>query len=132
MPTSEGNKELDNFFSTFITASHILHHHGVLDAYGHISVRNPHNRSTFLMSQNQAPALVSRPDDLIEYNVEDAAPVDPAAKPGYAERCIHSELYKRFPGVNSVVHSHCPDVLPFTVSGVPLRATVHMAGFLGT
>ncbi|OCK81718.1 hypothetical protein K432DRAFT_433966 [Lepidopterella palustris CBS 459.81] len=123
---------LEDLFKGLVTASHILHYHGVLDAYGHISVRSPDNHSTFYLSCNISPALLSSPDDLTEYNIEDATPVEKDAKPGYLERYLHSEIYKRFPTVNSVVHSHCSDVLPYCVSGVPLRATGHMAGFLGT
>jgi len=122
---------LENLFKGLVTASHILHYHGIVDAYGHISVRSPDNAKTFYMTTNMPPALVSSPEDLIEYNVEDASPVEKDAKEGYLERHIHSEIYKRFPAINSVVHSHCIDVLPYTVSGVPLKASIHMAGFLG-
>lgn len=77
------------------------------------------------------PALVSSQDDLVEYNVDGAEAVEKNAKPGYLERHIHSEIYKRFPAINCVVHSHAADVLPYCVSGVPLKNTIHMAGFLG-
>ena len=53
------------------------------------------------------------------------------SKLGYLERYIHSEIYKQFPAVNSVVYSHFGDVLPYFVSGVPLKPTAHMTGFLG-
>jgi hypothetical protein len=101
---------LEDLFCGLVTASHILHRHDVLDAYGHISVRSPDNAATFWMPCNMPPALVSSPDDLVEYHVESAEPVEKNAKPGYLERHIHSEIYKRFPGVNSVVHSHAGDV----------------------
>ncbi|KAH7061392.1 class II aldolase and Adducin N-terminal domain-containing protein [Macrophomina phaseolina] len=122
----------DALYATFIDASHILHYHGVVDAYGHISIRNPRNPSTFFMSRNLAPALISSRADILEYNISDASPVDPNAKPGYSERCIHSEILKRYPGVNSVIHSHCADILPYCVSSVPLKPTIHMAGFLSS
>jgi ribulose-5-phosphate 4-epimerase/fuculose-1-phosphate aldolase len=123
---------LEDLFSGLVTASHILHHHGVFDAYGHISVRSPDNAKTFYMPRNMPPALVSAPDDIIEYTVDSAAEVEKTnVKPGYLERHIHSEIYKKFPHVNSVVHSHAAEVLPYCVSGVPLRNTIHMAGFLG-
>jgi ribulose-5-phosphate 4-epimerase/fuculose-1-phosphate aldolase len=122
---------LDDLWRGLITASHILHYHDVLDAYGHISVRNPDNPETFYMPRNLAPALISTVDDIVEYKVEDASAVEKNAPKGYLERFIHSEIYKRFPTVNSVVHSHSVDVLPYCVSEVPLKATTHMAGFLG-
>ncbi|KAJ4990421.1 hypothetical protein SVAN01_04083 [Stagonosporopsis vannaccii] len=122
---------LEDLFKGLVTASHILHRHDVFDAYGHISVRSPDNAATFWMPCNMPPALVSSPDDLVEYHVESADAVEKNARPGYIERYIHSEIYKRFPNINSVVHSHSSDVLPYCVSGVPLKNTIHTAGFLG-
>ena len=108
-------------FSTLIAANHILHYHGVVDAYGHISVRNPQDPNTFFISKSLAPALVSCREDLEEYKVSDASPVNENAPRGYAERFIHSEIYKKYKGVNSVIHAHAEVVLPFAVSSVPLR-----------
>ena len=122
---------LEDLFKGLVTASHILHRHDVLDAYGHVSVRSPDNAATFWMPCNMPPALISSPEDLVEYHVESAEAVEKKAKPGYIERHIHSEIYKRFPNINCVVHSHASDVLPYCVSGVPLKNTTHMAGFLG-
>lgn len=118
-------------FGTLITANHILHHHNVVDAYGHISVRNPQNPQTFFLSRSLAPALVSRKEDLEEYRVEDASPVNKDAPKGYAERFIHSEVYKKYSGVNSVVHAHNESVLPFSITSVPLRPVYHMGGVMG-
>lgn len=122
---------LTQLFSTFITALHILHYNGVLDAYGHLSVRNPYNASTFFMSRNEAPALVSSAGDIVEYYVSDASPVEPNAPPGFIERYIHSEILKRFSGISTVVHSHSPAMIPYSISGVPLKPSIHLAGFLG-
>ena len=88
----------------------------VLDAYGHISVRRPTDPRMFIMSRNTAPGTVSSPNDLIEYWVENAEPVDSNAAAGYSERCIHSEVLKRYPEVNSVIHSHSEAVVPYTIS----------------
>jgi len=78
-----------------------------------------------------APALVSYPSDLVSYRISDCSPVNNNAKKGYQERFIHGEIYKRFPEVNSVIHSHSENVLPFTISSVPMRPAFHIAGFLG-
>ena len=67
----------------------------------------------------------------MEFRIEDGSPADTTLKIGWSERYIHSEIYKRFPAVNSVVHSHSSDVLPYTVADVTLRPMIHMAGFLG-
>jgi ribulose-5-phosphate 4-epimerase/fuculose-1-phosphate aldolase len=119
--------------SKLIDANHILHYHSVLDAYGHISVRFLNNGSPdcFLMSRSMAPATVTSTDDLHVYRVADGEPLDPEVK-HFAERYIHSEIYKRFPHVQAVVHSHSDAVVPYTISGVPLRAVFHMGGFLGS
>jgi ribulose-5-phosphate 4-epimerase/fuculose-1-phosphate aldolase len=116
--------------STLITANHILHHLNVLDAMGHISVRNPSNASTFYIALQLGPAVVSSPQDIGEYLVEDGSPVN-GTQGGYAERYIHSEILRAYPDVNSVVHSHAEDVLPFTLLPDGLEASYHMAGFLG-
>jgi ribulose-5-phosphate 4-epimerase/fuculose-1-phosphate aldolase len=89
----------------------------VLDAYGHLSVRHPNDPKKFIMSQYIAPGTISSRVDLIEYWVENAEPVDPAAAKGYSERCIHSEVLKRFPDMNSVIHSHSEAVVPYSISG---------------
>jgi ribulose-5-phosphate 4-epimerase/fuculose-1-phosphate aldolase len=117
--------------SMLITANHILHYHEVLDAFGHVSVRNPNNNSTFFLSLERPPALVSSVDDIAEYYVENGSAVDPSAGAGYAERFIHSGIYKLYPDIGSVVHSHAEQVLPYTITQVPMEATFHGAGFLG-
>jgi ribulose-5-phosphate 4-epimerase/fuculose-1-phosphate aldolase len=80
---------LDNLFWGIITSSHILHKHGIFDAYGHVSVRNPDNADTFYLPSNMAPALLKSADDLVEYKVEDAFAVEGTKKPSYVERFIH-------------------------------------------
>lgn len=115
----------------FITGCHILHYHAVLDAYGHLSVRHPANPEVFVMSKYIAPGTISSPDDLIEYHVSNAEPLDPNSTKGYSERHIHSEVYRRHSNVQAVIHSHSESVIPYTISGVPLKPCYHMAGFLG-
>lgn len=115
----------------FITGSHILHYHGVVDAYGHLSYRHPFDAEVFVMSRYIAPGTISSPDELIEYHVSTAEPLDPNSTKGYSERHIHSEVYKRHADVQAVIHSHSDSVIPYTISGVPLKPCYHMAGFLG-
>lgn len=115
-----------------ITANHILHNQDIVDAYGHISVRHPQKRDVYIMSGYMAPALVKSSDDLIEYYVEDSSTVDPNAKKGYAERFIHGEIFRVYPEVNCVVHSHAEAVLPYVAADVRMMAVFHMAGFLGS
>ena len=100
--TTQQQAVLQKIYRDLIVGNHILHYHDVLDAFGHISVRHPFKPDVFLMSKDAAPGTVSSPADLVEYSVEDARPVDPNASRGYVERPIHSECYKRFPGVQSI------------------------------
>ena len=121
-----------NLARHFVDGCHVLHHHGILDAYGHLSFRHAAHADIFYMSRAVAPALVSSKKDIIAYWVADGEPLEPTSSKGFVERLIHSEIYKRHPGVQAVVHSHSESVIPYTISSVPLVACYHMAGFLGS
>jgi len=113
------------------TANRILFQRGVVDGFGHVSVRHPQRPDRFLISRSVAPALVTA-SDIQELDL-DANPVSPGNPPTYLEKFIHSEIYRARPDVAAVVHSHSPSIVPFSVvSGVPLRAMCHMSGFLGS
>jgi ribulose-5-phosphate 4-epimerase/fuculose-1-phosphate aldolase len=114
-----------------VAANHILFDQGVLDAFGHVSVRHDKHPDRFLLARNMAPALVGV-DDIVEFEL-DGTPVDAAGRAVYLERFIHGEIYRARPDVMAVVHSHSPSVVPFSVvKGSPLRALCHMSGFIGT
>jgi ribulose-5-phosphate 4-epimerase/fuculose-1-phosphate aldolase len=114
-----------------VTANHILYDQGVLDAFGHVSVRHDQYPDRFLLARNMAPGLVQA-QDIVEFDL-DGNPFNGAGRAIYLERFIHGEIYKARPDVIAVVHSHSPSVVPFSVSkSSPLRATCHMAGFIGT
>lgn len=110
-----------------VAANQVLVLRGVLDAYGHVSVRHPEDPQRFLLSRNLAPALV-RAGDVQTYDL-DAQTTD--ERPGYLERYLHAEIYRSRPDVQSVVHSHSASMVPFSISKRPLQAVWHMAGFLG-
>jgi len=110
-------------------ASRILATLGVLDAFGHVSARSPGDSGRFLMSRSMAPALVT-PTDVVEVDLDGTCPDDPAARL-FLERFIHAEIYRRRADVTAIVHSHSPEVLPFTI--VPtarVRPVCHICGFL--
>ena len=111
-----------------VLANHIIAQQGVVDGFGHISVRSAKNPSHYFISRSRAPALVTA-DDIMEYDLDDN-PIDARGRTSYLERFIHSEIYRARPDVQSVVHSHSPAVIPFSVSSVRLRPVSHMAGFL--
>jgi HCOMODA/2-hydroxy-3-carboxy-muconic semialdehyde decarboxylase len=111
-----------------VAASRILAQHGVLDAWGHVSIRHPKNPGRYLLSRARAPALVSA-EDIMEFDL-DSNPVDQRGRRMFLERFIHGPAYKARPDVNAVVHSHSPTIIPFSVTGEPLKAISHIASFL--
>ncbi|HET7525413.1 MAG TPA: class II aldolase/adducin family protein [Burkholderiaceae bacterium] len=114
-----------------VDANHILYHQGIVDAFGHVSVRHDRDPSRFLLARNMAPGRVQAPD-IVEYAVDSGEALQADAPRGYLERYIHSEIYKARPDVMAVVHNHSPAVLPFCIArGARLRPVCHMAGFLG-
>lgn len=127
LPTSGGRVD-PALIEDLVAANRILANEGVLDAYGHVSIRHPGNPNRYLMSRSLAPTLVTG-NDIMEYDL-DSNPVDPKDRRSVLERFIHGEIYKARPDVKAVVHSHSPTVVPFSVTQVPLRPVIHMASFL--
>ncbi len=113
-----------------VMANRILADQGVVDGFGHVSVRHPANPNRFLLSRSRAPALVTA-DDIIEYDL-DCTPINDRGRASYLERFIHCEIYKMRPDVTSVIHTHSPTVVPFGVSQVPMKAIQHVSGFLAS
>jgi ribulose-5-phosphate 4-epimerase/fuculose-1-phosphate aldolase len=111
-----------------VAANRILVDQGVLDGYGHVSMRHPKDPNRYLMARSVAPELVTA-DDIMEYDL-DSNPVDPRGRAVFLERFIHGEIYKARPDVNAIVHSHSPSVIPFGVSTIPLKPLYHMSAFL--
>jgi ribulose-5-phosphate 4-epimerase/fuculose-1-phosphate aldolase len=112
-----------------VAANRILAEHGVIDAYGHVSVRSPDNPTRFFIARAIAPETVQA-EDIMEYDLE-SQPLDARGRDSVSERFIHSEIYRARPDVMSVVHNHSPSVIPFSVTGVRMRALFHMASFIG-
>jgi HCOMODA/2-hydroxy-3-carboxy-muconic semialdehyde decarboxylase len=113
-----------------VAANRILFRQGVVDGFGHVSVRDGRRGDRFLLARSMAPALVTAAD-VMTFDLA-GEPVLPAGSAVYAERFIHSEIYRARADVHAVVHSHSPAVIPFgVVSSAPLRAIYHMGGFLG-
>lgn len=111
-----------------VSANHILAREGLVDGYGHVSVRRSEARNHYLLSRDLAPALVSA-DDILEYDL-DSNPLNGEGRAQYRERFIHGEIYRARPDVQAIVHSHSPAVVPFSISSVALRPVFHMAAFV--
>ena len=116
------------FLEDLVAANRILAEHGVIDAYGHVSIRSPDNPNRYFLARSLAPERVQL-EDILEYDV-DSNPVDPQGRESVRERFIHGEIYRMRPEVMAVVHSHSPSVIPFGVTKSKLRPIYHMASFL--
>ena len=110
-------------------ANRILAHEGIVDAFGHISVRHPTDPNRFLISRHRAPELVS-PEDILEYTL-DTEPVHPTTWRHYGERVIHGCIYQARPDVMSVCHHHAPSIMPYAISRAALVPVYHLAGSMG-
>ncbi len=109
-------------------ASRILAAQGVVDGFGHVSMRHPAAPNRYWMSRSLAPALVTA-DDLLEYDL-DSQPCNAGDRKSFLERYIHGEVYKARPDVMAVVHSHSPSVVPFGLVRAKMQAMFHNAAFL--
>lgn len=111
-----------------VAANRILADQGVVDGFGHVSVRHDRDPNRYLMSRSIAPELVAAAD-IMEFDLDGNA-VDARGRSVYLERFIHGEIYKVRPDVRAIVHNHSPSVIPFGATGVRLRPLYHMSAFL--
>jgi ribulose-5-phosphate 4-epimerase/fuculose-1-phosphate aldolase len=123
--TTAGNRIL----TELVTANRILAQQGVVDAFGHISVRHPDRADRYVMSCSRAPEQVVY-EDLVEFDL-DGEPTSPQSRPLYAERAIHSEIYRARPEIRAVCHNHAPATIPFGVTKIALRPIAHVAAPIG-
>jgi HCOMODA/2-hydroxy-3-carboxy-muconic semialdehyde decarboxylase len=121
---------LDTAIRNLVIANRILAHEGVVDAYGHVSIRHPEKPGHYLLSRSRSPELVEMAD-IMEFALDGAAVGNDKRQP-YLERFIHGSIYASRPEICAVVHSHADEVLPFSVSlTTRLRPVVHTAGCMG-
>ncbi|MCV0396597.1 MAG: class II aldolase/adducin family protein [Rhizobiaceae bacterium] len=112
-----------------VIANRILAREDVIDDFGHVSVRHPADPGHFFLSRSRSPQNVTR-DDIMEFTLDGTPVADDPRRP-YAERFIHGAIYAARPDVNAVSHHHARSVIPFSVTGVPLRPMFHMASVMG-
>ncbi len=131
-PPSEGAGTSKNeLIDDLVTANHILFREGIVDAFGHVTVRDPTNPAHYLIARSLQPPFVGR-GDILELDAN-SKPLAEAAPDVPFERFIHGEIYRLRPDVRAIVHSHAAAVLPFSVAkNTPLRAISHSAGFIGS
>src|SRR2546421_4589661 len=128
MSNKSGGPVAASVIADLAAASRILAAQGVVDAFGHVSMRHPTASDRYLMARAVPPALAT-PDDIIEYDL-DSNPINANGRGSFLERFIHGEIYKARPDIRSVVHSHSPSVIPFGLVRVPMRAMFHNAAFI--
>src|SRR5579875_133948 len=112
-----------------VIANRILAREGVLDAFGHVSVRHSEHPDRYLIARSCGPELVTE-DDLQCFTLT-GEQVAGNPLPPYAERAIHGAIYEARPEVQAICHNHSPSTIPYGVTGVPLRPIYHMAALLG-
>jgi len=110
-------------------ANRIIANEGVIDAFGHVSLRHPTDPGRYLMCYSRSPELVQA-EDILEFTL-DSAPVKPEQRRLYSERVIHGAIYQARPEVNAVCHHHAASLLPFCVSGVVPKPMYHLGATLG-
>ena len=125
---TSGGSVAATLMADLAAASRILVAQGVVDGFGHVSMRHPAAKDRYLLSRSIAPALVT-PADIIEYDL-DSIPCNADGRSSFLERFIHGEIYKARPDVMAVVHSHSPSVIPFGLVEAPMRAMFHNAAFI--
>ncbi len=121
--------KLDAVIDELVTANRILAREGIVDSFGHPSIRHPERRDRFLLSRARAPDLIEA-DDIMEFTLDGTAVSGGNRKP-YLERFIHGAVYEARPEVNAVIHNHSPSVLPFGVTKKKLKPLHHMCGCFG-
>src|ERR1041384_8196936 len=96
--------KLDDLLEELVTANHVLAKLGIVDSFGHISVRHPDKPDRFLLSCSLAPERVRR-EDIMECSLE-CEPIDAKGRHPYTERPIHGGAYEARPDVMCVIHNH--------------------------
>jgi ribulose-5-phosphate 4-epimerase/fuculose-1-phosphate aldolase len=113
-----------------VAANRILAREGILDAYGHVSVRDPEHPDRYILSRARSPELVDD-TDLFEFAL-DGTPLQEMSGPPYVERFIHGAVYEARPEVMAVCHNHLISILPFSIStDTKLRPVIHSGRSLG-
>ena len=122
----------ESLLADLVTANRILAHEGVVDGFGHVSLRDPEDTGRYLISVSRSPELVAEAD-IVTLGL-DGAPAGPSAgetRPLYLERPIHGAIYAVRPDIGCIVHNHSLSVIPFGVTGAPLRPVFHVASGIG-
>ncbi len=123
------HEKMKDCLRELVIANRILAREGVVDAFGHVSIRHPDNPNRYLLSRSRSPELITV-DDIMEFELDGEA-VDLQERTPYGERMIHGAIYEVRPEVNAVIHNHAQETIPFGVTGTPLRPIGHTCAPIG-
>lgn len=122
-------KAVEAALADLVIANRILANEGVIDAFGHVSIRHPERDDRYFLARSRSPELVER-GDILEFDL-DSNPINPDGRTMYSERPIHGCIYKTRPEVKSVCHNHAHSLIPFGVTGSEIKPIWHVAGSIG-
>jgi HCOMODA/2-hydroxy-3-carboxy-muconic semialdehyde decarboxylase len=110
-------------------ANRIVAHEGVLDGFGHISIRHPADPGRYLLARSRSPELIE-PSDILEFSL-DSKLITRTGELPYGECVIHGCIYQARPDVNAVCHHHSMAILPFCVTGAALQPLMGLGATMG-
>jgi ribulose-5-phosphate 4-epimerase/fuculose-1-phosphate aldolase len=122
-------KAVEAALSDLVIANRILANEGVIDAFGHCSIRHPERDDRYFLARSRSPELVER-GDILEFDL-DSNPINADGRTMYSERPIHGCIYKARPEVKAVCHNHAHSLIPYGVTGTPIKPILHVAGSIG-
>ncbi|EAS50394.1 possible aldolase [Aurantimonas manganoxydans SI85-9A1] len=124
-----GMGQTPNAVRDLVLANHILAREDVLDAFGHVSIRDPENPEQYLIARARSPEVVEEAD-ILRFTL-DSNPVDPASPASYSERVIHGALYQLRADIGAVCHFHAPAIMPFCITGREIVPVSHLGATVG-
>jgi HCOMODA/2-hydroxy-3-carboxy-muconic semialdehyde decarboxylase len=124
------NSDVGNALDQLVIANRILAREGVIDAFGHVSLRHPGRADRYFLARSRSPELVEG-GDLMEFDL-DSNPVDQRGRTMYSERPIHGCIYRTRPEVMAVCHNHAHSLIPFGATGAAIKPIWHMAAGIGS
>jgi ribulose-5-phosphate 4-epimerase/fuculose-1-phosphate aldolase len=112
-----------------VLAHRVLVAQNVLDAFGHVSVRDPERPDVFWLAGAGPPSRVAA-GDFLAHGL-DGEPLRPSLRPLFSERFIHAAIFAARADVGAICHHHAPSVMPFCIGRGSLRPVSQTGAFLG-
>jgi ribulose-5-phosphate 4-epimerase/fuculose-1-phosphate aldolase len=120
---------LDDACYQLALANRMVAHEGVLDGFGHISIRHPEDPGRYLLARSRSPELIEAAD-ILEFSLDSKLLTVTEHLP-YGECVIHGCIYQARPDVTAVCHHHSSAILPFCITGVALQPVNGLGATMG-